>query len=313
MKPATIRSCFAAYGLSPEHIASPTTGYRNKNYAATLQDGSQANLIIYKIEPEIVKTIQRTNTVGNFLTSNSFPARTTINPKILRLRGNQQTAYASLYNYLPGETIPWEAYTQIHLKELGKTLGEMHKLLESYDKVLPDAASQNMILNSRMRKYFSDPGVKNAAQNKLKLKVSKDDFSKLHELCATLPNQQALHLDFVRGNVLFTGKQISGVIDFEKIARGHRILDVARTLAFLLVDCKFKSEEKIRKYFLESGYKKRGSQQLIKQPELLEHLVDFYLLHDFYKFLRHNPYESLTENEHFVRTKMLLLKRGILR
>jgi hypothetical protein len=36
------------------------------------------------------------------------------------------------------------------------------------------------------------------------------------------------------------------------------------------------------------------------------------LLHDFYKFLLHNPYESLASNEHYIRTIALLKARGVL-
>ncbi len=47
--------------------------------------------------------------------------------------------------------------------------------------------------------------------------------------------------------------------------------------------------------------------------DLLEVLVDLFLFYDFYKFLRHNPYESLTDNEHFIRTKAILLRQGLIR
>jgi Ser/Thr protein kinase RdoA (MazF antagonist) len=114
----------------------------------------------------------------------------------------------------------------------------------------------------------------------------------------------------VRGNILFDDQaRITGVLDFEKTAWGHPALDIARTLAFLLVDCKYKSEDKTRKYFLISGYNKRGPARTPGSSPLLEKLITTFLLHDFYKFLRHNPYESLRNNEHFVRTRDLLVQR----
>jgi hypothetical protein len=80
-----------------------------------------------------------------------------------------------------------------------------------------------------------------------------------------------------------------------------------RTLSFLYVDCKYKTLDQVKKYFIYSGYQKRGLSTLEHTGILLTHLVDFYLMYDLYKFLRHNPYESLNLNEHFKRTKDILI------
>ena len=119
-------------------------------------------------------------------------------------------------------------------------------------------------------------------------------------------------MDFVRGNVLFEGSEVVGILDFEKTAYGPVQYDVARTLAFLLVDCKYKDEAAVRRYFLQSGYTKRGAATLTYYPTILETLIELFLIHDFYKFLRHNPYESLKDNEHFTRTVSVLARNGVL-
>ncbi len=105
---------------------------------------------------------------------------------------------------------------------------------------------------------------------------------------------------------------ITGILDFEKTALGPKLLDIARTLAFLLVDCRFKQPEQVIKYFINSGYVKRGGQQLA-YPGLIQPLVQYFLYYDFYKFLCHNPYQSLPRNQHFVRTKQFLLQFGLVR
>ena len=164
-------------------------------------------------------------------------------------------------------------------------------------------------------RYFSDHNIRDAMRRKLRLAVAPDQFIMLQTLlasCRTLPGGQALHMDFVRGNILFDQTpRITGVLDFEKTALGHPAFDIARTLAFLFVDCKYKDPEKVRKYFLYSGYNKRGDAPL-PQEKLIDALVPLFLLYDFYKFLRHNPYESLAQNEHFVRTKNILLEQSLL-
>jgi thiamine kinase-like enzyme len=131
-----------------------------------------------------------------------------------------------------------------------------------------------------------------------------------------------LHMDLVRGNILFikNSSEIAGVIDFEKVAYGNITFDIARTLAFLMVDCKYKSYDKIYKYFIKSGYNKYGNNGYVpiiintKQSKfyLLDELVKFYLLYDLYKFLKHNPYEYLNNNHHFIRTRDILLEKRIL-
>lgn len=197
------------------------------------------------------------------------------------------------------------------LKELGQTMATMHSAVRDYSGMLPSLIGELTALHARMQQYFVNQSVSTALQQKLDIQVSVFNFTEVFTHASRLP-AQPLHMDFVRGNILFTGNTISGILDFEKAAQGPPIFDIARTLAFLLVDCKHKPAAKIRKYFLQSGYVKRGGQQL-PSPNLLETLVSFFLLHDFYKFLRHNPYEYLPRNEHFMRTRSILLQRGLIR
>ncbi|HEQ65254.1 MAG TPA: aminoglycoside phosphotransferase family protein [bacterium] len=114
---------------------------------------------------------------------------------------------------------------------------------------------------------------------------------------------QLVHNDFVRGNILFSSEKIgdiypiTGIIDFEKMLVGSPLIDVGRTLAFLHVDCKYKSVEEINRYFIDEGYGKISVNSVLLQ-------VYWYI--DFWKFLQSNPYESLNDNEHFIRTVKLL-------
>lgn len=304
------------YSLDYRDILSPQKGYRNYSYPIRLANGATVNLIVYKSEPDILERILRANNVADHAAQKGIPTRTTCSPRILQIKAGRHTKYAALYHYLPGSTIPWEAYTREHLKALGGAMGNLHAALQDFDtRNLPHAAHECQELHHRMQRYFADPGVTRALRVKLGLRVGQFDFTKMFMLCQKLPNQQALHMDFVRGNVLFSGKTISGILDFEKTAQGHALFDIARTLAFLLVDCKYKPEAKIRKYFLVSGYQKRGKAVFWRAKnshfDILEELVKFFLMHDLYKFLLHNPYESLASNEHFTRTQALLLKYGL--
>ena len=312
-----IERLVAGYGLSLANMRPPQKGYRNQSYPIILSDGRTVNLILHKAEPNALALIRRANDVSSYLHRKGFPCRIMIGP-IAKFSSVRVTKYAALYTYLPGETIPWEAYTMRHIKLAGKILGTMHETLATFSSKLPDIIEANIELNSRMLRYFADPAVAHALDAKLGLRVQHADFRPLLYASRQLPNRQALHMDFVRGNILFAGKgdslRISGILDFEKTAHGPVLFDIARTLAFLLVDCKYKPANKVWKYFLHSGYRKQTGRfaYTSTNKRVLQELVSFNLLHDFYKFLRHNPYEYLPQNEHFVRTRNLLQARNII-
>lgn len=325
MREEVITKILREYGVKSTSQLRMQKGYRNESHPIILNDGQKRNLILYKSEPNILNRIQAANNISNYLYEKNFPTRRTVDKRIIQLRSERTIKYGSLYSYLPGETIPWEAYTMEHIKLLGKTMSDMHESLTRMPKAkLPMVADEYSQILTRMQRYFSKQTVTQALQTKLHLSIDHSFFDRLKRIVRaskSLPNQQPLHMDFVRGNILFAHTPeitISGILDFEKTAYGHPQFDIARTLAFLLVDCKYKSADKIEKYFLNSGYNKRGKTVLrnisIKNTErtLLEELTTLFLVYDFYKFLRHNPYESLGLNEHFVRTKKILISQQLL-
>ncbi len=354
-----VERILAAYNLHAAQVLPPQKGYRNQSFPILLNDGQKINLILYKIEPGIVTRIKNANRVADYAATHGLPARRTFRPNIIRLTNGAQEKFGCLYEYLPGDTIPWEAYTRAHLKVLGHTMGELHHVLQGVS-VAPTVTDEYTSALMRMQRYFCDAAVQQAIRTKLQVTLPQTIFAnnlRLLKICEKLPGQQTLHMDFVRGNILFQNSavqapwpteppadwrhprqrrphprglnesagglvgqgavyeknlHISGILDFEKTAHGHRLFDLARTLAFLLVDCKYKSEADIYRFFIESGYCTRGRMPR-PHAELLEALTNLFLLHDFYKFLRHNPYESLAHNEHYLRTRDLLIKKRLLR
>lgn len=320
-----------AYDLKPKQLLAEAKGYRNHIFPAVLEDGRAVSVIVFKNEPGILQTVQRSDRISDYLASKGFLVRQRLDPRTIAIQSHAGSVrYAALYSYLPGSTIPWEAYTKAHIKALGKTMSDMHHALKKYSPHdLPDVEEEYLGIISRMRKYFSDAGVQKAMTAKLGLSLRPESLLVYEELlykCRSLQGRQALHMDFVRGNILFgkvvdhTGLAIiDGILDFEKAACGYPLFDISRTLAFLLADCKFKTQAQVRKYFLYSGYSKRGQAKLPtntvilngRKMPLLEILTTMFLAYDFYKFLRHNPYESLTQNEHYLRTLLLLQERGL--
>lgn len=319
-----IEKILKAYKLNYIKIYNAATGYRNKCYKIDLNNGGFCNLIIYKPEENILNKIKNGNSISNYLYLCGFPTRYTYRKvrSILKV-GNSKNIplYACLYNYLEGTTIPWDGYTMKHIKILGQMMSNMHNQLlnNEVNKLLATLPDESQILQSQamiMSSYFERNDVRKAIKKKLYLRINLNllNFLKLFKKLKHT-QWQPIHMDFVRGNILFQRKpelHISGILDFEKVAKGLRLFDIARTLAFLIVDCKYKQEEKIRKYFLFDGYQKRGKLNL---PSLkyLDYMVGYFLFYDFYKFLLHNPYEYLHLNEHFVRTQNKLLSMNLLK
>lgn len=325
-----VRRIIQLYGLKALHVLPTNRGYRNISAPVMLDDGTLINVMIYKHEPGMDDTIRRADAVSDYLAERGLPTRHSLYTRIAQISTGTKIRYAKIYDYLPGVTIPWEAYSRGHIVALGADMSKMHELLQGYATIgMPDAEQGYSDLNDRMQQYFADHGVRNSLETKLGVRFDHlrlDMFRTLFAQCRTLEGRHALHLDFVRGNILFDGSKehgiprISGILDFEKTAVGYPLFDVGRTLAFLLVDCKYKTSEQVTKYFLDSGYNKRGATILPKVSvktlegthDLLALLMDFFLLHDFYKFLRHNPYESLAENHHYVRTRDILHARNLI-
>ncbi len=330
------------YSIKYKQILPMQKGYRNRSYPVVAADGRMLNLILYKREQGMLERIKRADAVANYLAGLGYAVRHSADERIVSLRDKTSSKivrYAELYEYLPGVTIPWEAYTMSHIKLLGKTLGLVHGALKKAPPAsradmprLPDIRAQSHDLLEEMSAYFDNTDVETAMTDKLGLQTNGAFFLAMRALFAVslkLPGQQILHMDFVRSNILFDQEPspnyyflnfideppfISGILDFEKVAIGPAVFDIARSLAFLLVDCKSKPGYKVRKYFVDSGYIKRGATSIDeREMDLLRPLVRFYLFHDFYKFLRHNPYESLMRNEHFVRTRDILIKDGIIK
>jgi Ser/Thr protein kinase RdoA (MazF antagonist) len=324
MNKASLKKVLDVYNLQLKEIITTDRGYRNKSVAFETSDNQKLNLILYKREPGIVNIINNANKVSDYLSSKEFPTRKSISingNSILKFSSGDQLTYACLYNYLPGRTIPWEAYTKDHIKVLGMVMSNLHlevsglRIENSTIVSIVDILNEQLI---RMLNYFSNENVIKAANSKLRITINLVTLKKYQRLLFILKkqkDQQVLHMDFVRGNILFDevgksekGKElkvgkikITGILDFEKVAYGARIIDIARTLAFLLVDCKYKESSKVKKYFLYSGYNKRGKMEL---PDLkyLNPLVNYFWMYDLYKFMRHNPYEYLKDNAHYLRT-----------
>ncbi len=304
------------YGIKYANIFDPQKGYRNEIWPIKTIDNKMINITFYKSEPGITDRINRSNSASEYLAKCGLPTRVRYDDRILKLENSNKIVNVCVYNYLPGSTIPWEAYTMKRIKLLGMTMSDMHfELSKMLVSNFPSVYDEYDQIIGRMMAYFSKETVIDAVSTKLRITVDIDRLNVYRRLLmelSDLPNQQVLHMDFVRGNILFEDAKISGILDLEKTSVGHSFVDIARTMAFLLVDCKYKAASKVQKYFLYSGYQKRGKNKDIGDDKTRNKLIEMFLFYDVYKFLIHNPYEALSLNEHYLRTRDMLVKFGVI-
>lgn len=316
------------YGVDFRELLDIKAGYRNVSHLLT-GNNARYNIILHKAEPNAIERIKRTNAYTKYLNEMNLPVRYPIDDRLIRLNQQPGARLVGLYNFLPGQTIAWEAYSMKHIKLLGWALGDLHDASSRYTGDLPSVVAEYRAILGRMVQYFNRQEVVSAIRQKLGLSLPGDKWQKLAKLLDridALPTQ-ALHMDFVRGNILFEkempgsyyqidGLSISGIIDFEKASSGPPLMDISRTLAFLYVDCANKSQQKIFKYLIDSGYNRRSKSHFetnYQQKQLVDELVSLFLLFDFYKFLRDNPYQDLSSNHHFGRTRDILIARDMLK
>lgn len=324
------------FDLRVRRVGQPQKGYRNESYALTLANGEIVNLLFYKREEGILHRIRRADSFSHQAAMAGYPVRDRYDKRTVKLQTSRGASYAAVYTYLPGATIPWEAYSRRHIKLLGWAMSDLHAVgndaaVSQDQTVIPHEMTP---IVARMETYFHDVGVRSAMQKALGVTLTSQVFTRLGRLLAvvgSIQDRTLLHMDLVRGNALFApathsdcwqlkGLALTGVIDFEKASVGPPMVDIARSLAFLLVDCPFYDAAAIERYFIQSGYVKRGASGFDDAVEidgytsrqLLHGLVGLFLLYDFYKFLRHTPYESLVSNHHYIRTRDMLLRRDML-
>lgn len=223
-------------------------------------------------------------------------------------KGKEKIRLVTLYNYCGGVTIPWEAYTRRHIKSLGMSMLRMHEIWARYracNKIY-DWSTYFEVDSRRMLAYFT----RNSSYIQKKLSIC-IDVREINQIIKNIrlmnknsllnSSWQFIHCDFVRGNLLFSTEKekdiypITGILDFEKMLFGPVEVDVARTLAFLYVDCKYKKKDEVENYFSQ-GYVKKIDKVY------LELLIKYFLWRDLWKLLACNPYESLLDNEHYLRT-----------
>lgn len=305
--------------FDPQSAKKLAGGYRNFVWRLHDMKGTSYCLVIYKSEPNIAAKISAAHASAAATAKTGLPVRLPIynvnqRTEVIQLTTQRANSVrnsepiqrlAVLYPFLSGETLPWNGFNAGHLHNLGRALALIHQseLMTEKDK-LPVVETSLLVQLESSWEYINSESRRDALKTKLKLSV---DLEKLAELLNQMKDfdwednpRRLLHLDLVRSNLLFKKEELTGIIDFEKTAIGPVELDVARTLAFLIVDQHHKSPSQIWRSLYLNGYLATGKQKLNRAN--LKLFTYYFWWYDFYKFLLHNPYEDLPKNWHFRRT-----------
>ncbi len=308
-------------------IGEFTQGYMNFVFPFTLKNAHEAKKYVavfynasrYSSAVDLAK-LEACEQVAGKLATAGLPARTAVlardGRKFCKYAFRGENNFFALYEYLPGEALMWESYTRRHLYALGATLKQIHVALKNETGLeLPQWRKYLPSDSAKITKYFQVNS--KIIKTKLKIELNTEKFQKILKSMQADKTTQVIHGDFVRSNVLFSSEkraedyEITGILDFEKCMYAPAIVDIARTLAFLLVDCKHKSESEIVYHFLIRGYGANDYPKYISLYHLKEFLLYFWT-RDLWKFLTANPYESLHQNYHFTATVKYLQKYIVL-
>lgn len=194
-----------------EAAVSPTTSPR----VTTLQTSSGC---FYLKTSESVESAERHLDLLEYLAGAGLPV-----PRYIPTVAERRYAVDAGTAYWLSRKLPGDHFQQFRgptgrkqVERLATTLGELHGVL------------------SRAPNSGRFPVFRESAQQLLETLLAREnpfDVGRLQRLrgnvasVAALP-KQLIHRDFHRGNVLFTGEALSGLLDFDLVRQGPRLFDV---------------------------------------------------------------------------------------
>lgn len=133
--------------------------------------------------------------------------------------------FACVFSWAAGEHLVPGAMSREEGLEVGRVLGRLHAVAESFEGSLPNRYSPATI-RSWVDELAALPSPDDALREALPRLVAEAD------LLDTLPpaDQGVIHADLFPDNVKWVGGRVSAVLDFEMACRGPYVLDLATCL-----------------------------------------------------------------------------------
>lgn len=194
--------------------AGITAGITNTNYKITTDQG---DFVLTILEHLSIEELEPFTKLTEFLTQHNFPC-----PQLMRDQENRciyqyTDKPAILMSFLPGEVI--QQANSEHCYAVGDALGKLHSLTANLDLKIENTRGATWRSDS-LEILSSKLPVADAI-----LLQEEIGFHKLQDL-HLLP-KGIIHADLFQDNVLFTGTQITGVVDFYYACYDDLLLDLA--------------------------------------------------------------------------------------
>jgi homoserine kinase type II len=211
-------------------------GVLNKNYILTTTQGTYFLKSVRTKQQERISYIAE---VERFFRERSIPAvcMATL-PSGERFLKIDEALY-TVYPYIANTQV--HAYTEGHMRAMGKTLGSIHKAGAS--EVPSRLASSRFSIPEREAVIHELTERRESILSKQVLEAIDEEFLSYIELKLKrlgerleeppLPSDTLVHGDYHDRNILFEGEDIIGVCDWEKALMAPRAYEVARALEII--------------------------------------------------------------------------------
>jgi homoserine kinase type II len=219
------------FNLTVSEITPIQNGIENSNYFVKLDDGRELVLTLFeelsKADAEILARFMQRLYDHGLPVAVPIPDRDNVQLHIL---GDKPAQFAPR---LAGSS-PMQP-NSIQAAQMGETLAKMHLAL-MHDPLEQEQRVQSP--QSQHRVEYS-PQWWETSKDEIKKKLSINDqnllddvFARLSEMQQRFPDlpQGLIHGDVFRDNTLFTGDQISGLLDFTTVTRDVWLMDMAITI-----------------------------------------------------------------------------------
>lgn len=223
----------AAYNIRVKKIKK-LDGYISSNYKISA-DNEKYVLKVYDREKETVDFVRAENkAMAVFRNNPAFP-------QVIRNNKNKKLSFHDLatyrlLNFIPGEFLAETKHRDELFYSFGKFLGEMDKKLRNFKnyviecrKFRWDLQHFQEIINPKV------PQIRQAQKRKLVEYFIQQHRENVVSVFHRLPTQ-IIHNDANDWNVLTSGQQVTGIIDFGDICHTHRINELAIAVCYAIME-----------------------------------------------------------------------------
>jgi homoserine kinase type II len=197
--------------------------------------------------------------------------------------------WVTVYDFIPGKSP--KKINKEKAFELGKFLGEFHKLSYKFKKEIPTRRKFYDLSHSVIEKM--EVVAKKQKNNKLASLVEEIKIGVIKNSPSRNLPVGPIHVDIGHNNELFIGNKLSGIIDFGNFYRGPYMVDIGKTIMW---NCCSGGKIDIRLYkSLMSGYNSKRKLNVIESKCIAQSIL-FAIYSHIWVDLYHVPIRYVPES-----------------